>query len=465
MCAAMLMAASVPQASLAGDSLHSGAPGAGLHPSAPLAGTIKSRRVLTPGTSPIKHVVIIFQENHSFDDLLGSLCSRRTPACDGYTGAVRLADGKRAPNIPEPDIPPGMSHDARAHRKGLRNAWDKVGGCERYPHRCVTHLAPVRIPNLARMATKFAVSDRTFEAIPSSSWGSHFRLASGTPLGFRSGNNPIPSVTGARVRDGGWGCTSHRDAWWRGRKWVPACVPDRSGRGPYRRSPVPYHATLMQRLEGKHLTWHIYQDFRRRRQPRISIWQFCDYFWWCYRNRWDSRHISTYHSFRLAASGGQIMPTVSFVVPIGPVSQHNRTSLERGDNYIGKLVHAVMVGPHWRSSAIFITYDDCGCFYDHVTPPRGWGLRLPMVIVSPWVKRAYTDGRATRQPYGVQAFIQHNFGLGPLSREVSRSYDYHLAFDFRQRPLTGIKITRQTISKREQVRLRKLAPTIEHDVS
>ena len=57
----------------------------------------------------------------------------------------------------------------------------------------------------------------------------------------------------------------------------------------------------------------------------------------------------------------------------------NRVSMLKGDNWIGDMVSAIMNGPDWSSTAIFITYDECGCFYDHVPPPPGRGLRIPMV--------------------------------------------------------------------------------------
>jgi phospholipase C len=62
-----------------------------------------------------------------------------------------------------------------------------------------------------------------------------------------------------------------------------------------------------------------------------------------------------------------------------------------GDNYIGEAVSAVQKGPNAATTTIFIYYDDCGCFYDHVAPPKGLGIRSPLVIVSPHAKRGYTD--------------------------------------------------------------------------
>jgi phospholipase C len=129
----------------------------------------------------------------------------------------------------------------------------------------------------------------------------------------------------------------------------------------------------------------------------------------------------------------------------------------RGDNYIGNLVSAVERSPAYASTAIFITYDDCGCFYDHVTPPAGLGLRDPMVIISPWVKSGYTDSTVAVQPYSMLAFVQHTFGLKPLTMKVNRAYDYAHAFDFQQHPIAPVSMGHTTIPARERARLARLA--------
>ena len=85
----------------------------------------------------------------------------------------------------------------------------------------------------------------------------------------------------------------------------------------------------------------------------------------------------------------------------------------QGDNWIGQVVNAVMHGPQWRSTAIFIAYDDCGCFYDHVPPPAGLGVRVPMVIVSPWAKPGYTDSHVAIFA-SMLAFTEHTFHLRSL---------------------------------------------------
>jgi phospholipase C len=120
-------------------------------------------------------------------------------------------------------------------------------------------------------------------------------------------------------------------------------------------------------------------------------------------------------------------------MPSGANSQHNGWSMATGDNWIGKVVGAIMNGPQWQSTAIFITYDDCGCFYDHVAPPAGDGPRVPMVIVSPYAKPGYTDSTPATSA-SMLAFVEHVFGLPALGGADATSYDFAGAFSFGASP-------------------------------
>ena len=100
--------------------------------------------------SPIKHVVIIYQENHTFDDVLGAVCEARANPCNGYTGPVTFADGTTAPeHRAAGHRARGDSHDPRLTGAGLHNEWDLVNGCTTAPYYCVSHVDPTNIPNLA----------------------------------------------------------------------------------------------------------------------------------------------------------------------------------------------------------------------------------------------------------------------------------------------------------------------------
>jgi phospholipase C len=405
---------------------------------------------LTPVTrTPIKHVVIIYQENHSFDDALGAVCQHRAVSCDGYTGPVTFRDHQTAKNIVEPDVVPVMDHLPRSQFLGLANRWDKIAGCTGRRHLCVTHYRAGGIPNLAALARRFVVSDRSFASDKTASFGAHVTLAAGTIDGF-VGTNPHAA---RGVKPGvGWGCSSNKLVLWARphgpQTLVPSCIPDSSGQGPFRTSPVRYAPTIMQRLEEKGLRWHIYQGHRTDR-PTQQVWAVCDYFFWCRKNRFDLKHDSSTTSFIDTARAGHL-PALSILLPLQGYSQHNQASMKIGDNYIGRVVRSAERGPQWRSTAIFITYDDCGCFYDHVKPPAPLGIRAPMVIISPWAKPGQTDSHTAVVPYSMLAFVQWNFRLSHLTDAVDNVYDYRRSFDFNGPPhLKQAHMTISHVPKRE----------------
>jgi phospholipase C len=397
-------------------------------------------------TTPIEHVVIIYQENHTYDEVLGAVCEQRTTPCNAIdsTGGptalafdmkrpVRLADGAVVKNARSPDIVPSVNHNPNSQRLGITNQWDQIPGCgASVSYRCITHYASNQIPNLSALASTFAVSDATFAAGGAASFGAHIEIGAGTDDGFL-GYNPVRSHSGVPPLPG-WGCPSDKDARWSpfastAFSFEPSCVPETDGSGAYRPTPVPSVLSIMQQLESAGLTWKIYNGTAGSAPNAGGVWNFCTYFAWC----WDNRHTTQYNPSRGAiktdAANGTL-PDVAFVPASSPVGQHNLNSMAEGDNYIGGLMTALQSGPEWLSTAVFITYDDCGCFYDHVRPPGKLGLRNPMVIVSPWVKPASTDSTPAVQPYSMLAFIDNNFGLPPLTRRVGRVYDYAQAFNF-----------------------------------
>ncbi len=144
------------------------------------------------------------------------------------------------------------------------------------------------------------------------------------------------------------------------------------------------------------------------------------------------------------------LANLSFVIPQKGTSQHNGSSMLVGDNWIGDVVGAIMNGPDWSSSAIFITYDDCGCFYDHVTPPPGanYGVRVPFVIVSPCAKPGFTDSTVASFGSGRWPSTSEP-SASPLSEWDATAYDYSSSFDYSQSPLPPIALIRSSVPARE----------------
>jgi phospholipase C len=112
------------------------------------------------------------------------------------------------------------------------------------------------------------------------------------------------------------------------------------------------------------------------------------------RNDKQLGNIQSVQNFYKYAKKGTL-PSVSWIVPSGEVSEHPPRPISSGVAYVTSVVNAVMNSPDWDSTAIFLAWDDWGGFYDHVVPPavdaNGYGLRVPGLVISPYAKRGYVD--------------------------------------------------------------------------
>jgi phospholipase C len=402
--------------------------------------------------TPIQHVVFVIQENHSFDNLLGAWCVQ-TARCDGATSGA-LYGGGTINLAPAKDQVVQVIHSSDAQTTaidaGHMDGFSRIQGCTQSTgYKCYSQYSPSgsSIRNVTALAGAYVVSDRTFEDGPVSSWGMHVQAVAATSDGFIGAGTPHKGTQGVLAT--GWGCDSGRDTTWLSPQGtavnVPACVPDpslsRPNGGAYRPSPVPYVPTIMDRLDASSLglTWKFYGG-----QPGGGTggqgdasgngtgygWATCPTFAEClYRS---PSGMAASSQFATDAAAGTL-PNFSVVTPAQTDSQHNGDSMAVGDNWIGHLVSAVQGGPDWSSTAIFITWDDCGCFYDHTAPPSGLGIRVPMLVVSPYARSAYTD--STPASYAsVLAFTEHSFGLAPLTSVDGNAYDYAGAFSFSHAP-------------------------------
>ena len=107
-------------------------------------------------------------------------------------------------------------------------------------------------------------------------------------------------------------------------------------------------------------------------------------------------NIQDVSHFRARAKAGSL-PAVSWVIPNQADSEHPSASIANGQAYVTTLINDIMSGPDWKSTAIFLTWDDWGGFYDHVVPPRidslGYGIRVPGLVISPYALPATSTTR------------------------------------------------------------------------
>jgi phospholipase C len=402
-------------------------------------------------SSPIKHVVVIYQENHSFDNVLGDLCvvDKR---CDGSIGPMTLqGSGTARPHIAT-DVIPRVDHDVQAQTTaidgGKMDGWANVNGCQSPAFRCLTYYTPDQIPALASLARRFTIADHIFQENDAPSWGAHLSLATGGTLDGFVGDNPLP--TPGQTLGPGWGCDSNRSTDWVSPTGVilvvPSCVPDRSlnrpNGGAFAPTPVAQVPTIMDRLDAARLSWKIYSPQAQGTFGRGYVWAICPTFAECLYTSQSSGLVQRTNVLSDASAGK--LPAFSIVTPDLPISQHNDTSMAAGDNWIGQVVSAIENGPDWNSTAIFITYDDCGCFYDHVAPPNGEGIRAPVVIVSPYARPAFTDTTPGDVVGSILAYVEHNFSIPSLTSVDGNAYDFSGAFNYSQVPLTARSLPKPT---------------------
>jgi phospholipase C len=456
---------------------------------APLVpGATTSPTPLTAGAlSPIEHVVVIDLENHSFDDVLGRFCvkharGRFTRAgldmrCDGTRVGV-LPSGEPYPLTLEPNHGLQISHSVRAQQWGINggamDGFALIPGCrptDRPAYGCLSQFDPERgdcgvtgretcIPNITAYARSFAISDRSFEFRATPSWAAHMVLASATMQRF-TGWNPVEPRGGGGP---GWGCDSEGSSRWLrpgGQEiLVPSCVPGEGGSmGPswrtYRGPKATHVPTLFDRMDGAGVSWKIYSGNYN--------WAICPTFWGCLGSSQADNLVRVRRLFPDLTDG--TLPNVSFVIPPGKESGHPPGAMSSADSWLGSVVSRIMNSSAWGSTAVFITFDDCGCFYDHVNPwaySRDWGVRVPMLIVSPYVRAGYTDSRPATFA-SMLAYVEHTFALGPLAPCATvdawdpyctddvtgpggeATYDYADAFDYAQPPLPPLAAVRTRV--------------------
>ncbi len=360
---------------------------------------------LLAARAKIKHVVIIMQENRSFDHYFGTF-----PGADG----IPMKDGVPTVCLYDPltkkcvkpfhdsnDINRGASHTAKAaiddidngkmdgfllslqnSRKGCKNpdtpnCVNGAGG----PDVMGWHDAR-EIPNYWAYAQNFVLQDHLFE--PNASWSlpQHLFMVSGWSAKCTDPEDPMS-------------CTSN------------IVEP---GKGLLSGGLMPMYAwtDLTYLLYKNNVSWAYYitegvepdcgngemncvQKQQKLEVP--GIWNPLPNFTDVHQdNQLD--HIRPLDDFSRAAKNGTL-PAVSWVIPEGATSEHPPASIHAGQAYVTGVINAIMQGPDWDSTAIFLSWDDWGGFYDHVAPPgvdqNGYGLRVPGLLISPYARKGMID--------------------------------------------------------------------------
>jgi phospholipase C len=374
-------------------------------------------RAATRGIRKIQHVVFIIKENRSFDNYFGTF-----PGADGATFGT-ISTGAMIPLGHTPDrTPRDIGHSFQSAVKaidgGAMDQFDLIpGGNQNGDYLSYTQLTEQDIPNYFALAKFFTLADAMFSSLTGPSFPNHlYTVAAQSGGAF---NNPTQGSV--------WGCDSDDTT------TVP--VMDANGNVTHVFPCFDFN-TLVDSLQSRHLSWRYYAPGQG--QPGY-IWSALDAIAHIRLTRLWQKHVVLTEQFVQDAQNGQL-PRVSWVV-VGNGSEHPPGSSCVGENWTVRQVNAVMQGPEWGSTAIFITWDDFGGFYDHVPPPDvdnfGLGIRVPLIIVSPYAKSRYIS-HTTYEFSSLLKFVEVRWNLPALTDRDNQANDLLDSFDFEQEPLSPL---------------------------
>ena len=190
-------------------------------------------------------------------------------------------------------------------------------------------------------------------------------------------------------------------------------------------------------VQGTELPWPGSSNVSNPQPKEFYVWNPLPGFKKIRDNPKLMAHLVAQREFYSDLKNGTL-PEVSYLVPDWNDSEHPPAVIQRGMWYVTRLVNAVMKSKYWDNSAIFITWDDYGGFYDHVPPPQldafGLGPRVPALLISPYAKAGHID-RRTYEFSSILKFIETRWHLPQLTERDAEARDMMGAFDFEQTPL------------------------------
>jgi len=407
--------------------------------------------------SKIQHIVIIFQENRTPDNLF------RDPALIAR-GADIAANGVGSSGTIIPLTPTtlavnyDLSHTHSAfvamYDGGKMDGADQVGagcevnGCSLPPNPQFQYVQSSDVEPYFQLAEQYAFGDRMFQTNQGPSFPAHQFIISGTSAPtatsslFVAENPPnVPNV----------GCTAPPGS------TVPMIDP--SGNESSALYPCFEHPTLTDELNAKGLSWRYYAPS----DSGLAIWVAPNAIQHmcgpnaappnataCTGSDWTN-NVVLYTSQNPAPIlndiGNNQLPDVSWVMPSGQNSDHPGVSINPGGpSWVAAIVNAIGSSPYWSNTAIIITWDDWGGWYDHVPPPKiindgtSWGsgyvygFRVPLIVVSPYAKAQYIS-HVTHDFGSILNFTEQVFNLPSLGYADARADNLFDCFDFNQSPL------------------------------
>ncbi len=376
--------------------------------------------------SKIRHVVIIFQENRSVDNLFNGF-----PGADTVRIGFNSSGRKVWLHAVSLSAPFDLGHAHLSFEKeyagGQMNGFDRVGvrcysvlPCAPHQRRAYGYVSSNEVQPYFDMASRYTFGDRMFQTNEGPSFPAHQYIVSGTSTiangsGLRAAENP----TG-----GGGGCDAPLGT-------VVKLI-DQAGHEGTAIYPCFDRISLMDLLERKSLTWRYYQGFLGP-----GIWFGPDAILRIRESRDYSANVVAPPQQVLIDIAHRSLADVVWVTPSAFDSDHPSANNGSGPSWVAAVVNAIGKSPYWNDTAIFVTWDDWGGWYDHVPPPRynsyELSFRVPLIVISPYAKNHYVSH--VQHEFGsILKFTEETFGLGSLHTTDVRADDLSDCFDFSKPP-------------------------------
>lgn len=423
------------------------------------------------GLDRIQHIIVVYLENHSFDNLFGTFPGANGLAKAGDAARQVDLDGKpfaklppvidtgKKPPEPDPRFPANLPNRPFLIDKYVKQdqkvpdlvhryyqeigqidggKMDKFAAISDARGLVMGHHdgSKTRLWNYAR---EFTLADNFFHAAFGGSFLNHFwTICACTP---RYDNAPADITAtvgpdGTMIKDGqvtpdGYAINTIFTVY----QPHPASITDQS-----RLLPAQTMPTIGDRLSAKNVSWAWYSggwdaalaghpdaSFQYHHQPFAYFTNFAD------GTEAKRQHLRDETDFLAAIESGDL-PAVVFYKPLGRDNEHpGYTDVTSGDRHITAIIDKIRRSKLWASSAIVVTYDEHGGYWDHVAPPKadrwGPGIRVPTVIISPFAKRHYID-HTSYDTTSILRLIEERFAVAPLGERDAKAADMRNAFNF-----------------------------------
>ncbi len=383
--------------------------------------------------TPIKHIVVIIQENRSFDNIFAGFPGADAPKY-GYLHNGKRINLTRRSLTTKIDIPHGYKVGLNDYDNGKMDGFSLIfPSTPKYPY---SYLNRSEVEPYWDMAKQYTLADHMFPTELGGSFTAHLNLIAGTDkLSSTVAEGDAPSNTP-------WGCDAPPSTT---TTTVDSNRNIKTGQG------FPCFTqfkTMADIMDAAGVSWKYYAP------QTIGCPKSCDYggLIWSefdaisnvrYGRDWTRNIINPETQVLNDVANGNLA-SISWVAPSAVDSDHSgATSSDRGPSWVAAIVNAIGKSTYWKSTAIIVLWDEWGGWYDDVPPPQldwlGLGVRVPCIIISPYARVGYVS-HTQYESGSTLKFMEKVFDLPSLGVTDARANSLDDSFDFNQKPTTFKRI-------------------------